>query len=111
MVMQQIFFSGEIFLTVLHGAAEVPLALMNSLLLGMEYYFRFPQRRKKTKTIWNLMESHLVPLKSSFVLCAETAFSAVDSFLVINQIYIKYIYDKLILMIHETHDFQQTWWT
>ena len=86
MVMQQIFFSREIFLTVLHGAAEVPLALMNSLLLGMEYYFRLPQRRKKTKTIWNLMESHLVPLKSSFVLCAETAFSAVDPLLVINQI-------------------------
>ena len=89
MVMQQIFFSREIFLTVLHGAAKVPLALMNSLLWGMEYDFLLPQRRKKPKTIWNLMEYHLVPLKSSFVLCAETAFSAVDFLLVINQIYTK----------------------
>ena len=57
MVMQQIFFSREIFLTVLHGAAKVPLALMNSLLWGWNIIFDFLREGKRQKPfgiLWNL---------------------------------------------------------
>ena len=38
------------------------------------------------KTCWNFIQVYLMPLKSSFMLCAETAISTIDSLLGVNRI-------------------------